>query len=499
MARLALVIEASAFHLYHVRRGEAAEAGRAADRSALEKLLAQQTQPGDEVFLYTDLIDESYLRSELPPLWIASVRAQLLARRLEQQLGHSPYRAVVVPRGAGLGPPRVATLIGLPEVDGVRAAIDAVQARGLRLGGMWPLSLLLGRLAGAARRGAPVLLSMQLPSGWRHVLVVEGGAVFSRLSPRHLVATADDELPDARRTAQYLVDQGWIARGPLATHFWIDQTVAQPPADSAPELDIRSWEPADDLYRRALCERPPARGQLLPSAETLVWRAARLGRLALASCLAAFIGTAGWAAWAEWRVQDLQDRTVAMEAQARGAEARTSAILATARGNLAQAGLAQSAVQAWSRLVRDQPDVDRVLNALAGALASVPELQPVRIAWRAGEIRQGGSGPGAGALCAEATGTVPAPAAAAPAASAASAATRTNALVLRIAARMPAQLGLRARLQAQEQAQAALRGLGWDVRLTKPAVDLSSSASSAGTLGEANPSELELCVVAGAP
>lgn len=495
MARLALVIEASAFHLYRVRRGEATEAGRAADRGALEKLLAQQTQPGDEVFLYTDLIDESYLRSELPPLWIASVRAQLLARRLEQQLGHSPYRAVVVPRGAGLGPPRVATLIGLPEVDGVRAAIDAVQARGLRLGGMWPLSLLLGRLAGAARRGAPVLLSMQLPSGWRHVLVVEGDAVFSRLSPRHLVATADDELPDARRTAQYLVDQGWIARGPLATHFWIDQTVAEPPADSAPELDIRSWEPAGDLYRRALCERPPARGQLLPSAETLAWRAARLGRLALASCLAAFIGTAGWAAWAEWRVQELQDRTVAMEAQALGAEGRTSAILATARGNLAQAGLAQSAVQAWSRLVRDQPDVDRVLNALAGALASVPDLQPVRIAWRAGEVRQGAaSGAGAGTLCAEATGTVPAPPA-----SAASAATRTNALVLRIAARLPAQLGLRARLQAQEQAQAALRALGWDVRLTKPAVDLSSSASSAGTLGEANASELELCVVAAAP
>ena len=78
MAQFALIIAPTGQYLYRLGRVPVALPG-IADETSPAALLARHTHAGDSLSLYTDLPEESYARSELPRIWSARMRDQLLA------------------------------------------------------------------------------------------------------------------------------------------------------------------------------------------------------------------------------------------------------------------------------------------------------------------------------------------------------------------------------------------------------------------------------------
>jgi len=500
MAHLALVISNVAFSLYRLGARSAASLGVAHDGTELAGLLAANTVVSDDIALYTDLAEEAYVRSDLPGLWSQRMRDQLLARRLRQYFADQPYRAALVPPRAGRLPPRpgLASLFALPDLMPVQTALACVEERGMRLAGMWPLALMLARAVG---RRDTLLVTAQLPSGLRHVLVLSGLAVFSRLSPHSGSGPAEGAaqwLADAQRTAQYLATQGWVGGAELRGQIW-HELAAQPSAATAGAvLQVEEWRTEPDLYAFALRQRPPTQGQLLPPKATLAWRATRAGRVAMGFALI-FLGIgAVWAALNEWDARQTEQTAASDRSKAQAAAAATEKILATAKGNLSQAGVAQAAVEAWTRLVQRQPDYAGAIGTVADVLQTVPDFQLAQLAWRAGPVVPADSRvslPGQALLCDVAPPGTSGPAAAPTSPSAIEAAApKPGDLTLMLVGQLPPEMALRQRIDAQQQIEEGLRRKGWRVRVVKPVVELGLSASSAGVVGQPSPASLEMCL-----
>ncbi|MBX3660005.1 MAG: hypothetical protein KF740_16345 [Ramlibacter sp.] len=504
MARFALVIASNGLHLYRLGGTHPVALPMPPDEISAAALLANHTAKGDALFLYTDLSEETYARSELPRLWSTHMRRQLLGRRLVQQYPDYIYRAAMVVKGRLFDPPRLASLIGVAHHFAVDAVREAALARGVRLAGMWPISLLLARAAAASGPRNTFLLTVQLPGGLRHILVQRGAGVFSRISP---AVPADDVGPlmaDARRTTQYLAVQGWRAADApvLKSRIWHAPGMREPPSVVAvPGLDLQEIRVEPDPYSAALAQRPSPTGQLLPAAATLAWRASELGRATLALGVAALVLSAGWAGWTELRTHAHEQQIEVLNQRANAARRQTADILATAKGNLGQADLAQAAVAAWTRLIKQQPDHVASLRALSGVLADFPDLRLDRLAWQVSpaakanaETTDPASAPPAGQKN-DIVGCVTAAESTSPEAGAATVppAAATE-LSLRVNARLPSSVSLRQRAETQERFVTRLKQLGWKVRVIKGMVDQDEQAVLAGVVGEPAPAQMELCM-----
>lgn len=498
MARLAIVISPAGLHVYGLKPRHAEPLPLAAEETSAAAILLRHAKPGDTLYLYTDLAEESYSRSELPAMWSSATRQQLLERRLGQQYPDHAYRGVLLVGGTATRPPRMASLIGITRHPAIDAVCEAALARGLRLAGMWPLSLLLAAHAAGVHRRHPFLLTVQLPSGVRHVLVQKGVAVFSRLSQAAPAASVPDLVLDAQRTAQYLGVQGWRSAldDLLALRVWHSPApgALPPEAPTVAGLQVQEVRAAPDFYAVALAHAAPSQGQLLPPGVTLTWRAAQLGRWALATSAACMLAAGGWAGWAEYQVGRTNELMNAARASEQAAARETARILATAKGNLSEAALAQAAVSAWTRIIKNQPDHGPPVRALAGILADFPQIRLERVAWRAAPPLLADLSPAAfpdpeGIACTAA-------ALAAPAVAATPAADKQPAVVLslRVAGQLPVDMPLRERVRTQEAFIARLKALGWQVEVVKPVIDQGQQAAYSGVLGAPARSGLELCL-----
>ena len=483
MRHFAAILSAAGCSLYRVGRGTPQPLGRAATPQALGDLLAGQARARDDLTLYSDFAEESYVRSELPRLWSGAMRQQLLARRLRQQYPDHTYRAAVVePVAARWQPPVAASLLALPALPAVQQVVDLAHARGLRVAGMWPISQLLGTLAVGPES---TLLTLQLPSGLRHVLAVGRTAVFSRLLPEPDTGPAL-WLEDAERTAQYLASQGWVPGAELRTQIWhsMGEAVNAGLYDELNRIDLAGARHVRDIYQLALAAGRPVQGQLLPADSTAAWRAARTGRVALGLAAAGLGAALAYAGVSEWRTRELRAQAETAPAETQRAAEQTARTLATARGRLDEAELAQVAVQTWTQAVEAQPDAPAALATLSTVLADFPTLRLVRVAWRAGKPATSDCQPPADAGQG---------AAAAPAADPASAPAWNNQLQLTLGATLPSTMALRERLEVQRRLEQALQARGWTLRVVKPFVELGAGAPGSGLLGEPSEATMVAC------
>jgi hypothetical protein len=296
MSHFALVLDPLAAHLYAVGRGDATHIATAQAADKPSEWLAQYLPVHAPCSMVSDLMDESYTRSTLPPIWLPNTRQQLLQRRLVQQLRDQRYRsAVLVPSGSWR-PSTRASLIGVGHSERLDEWLAALVARQAHIKGLWPLSALialavnpkavrrpLAKTATAVVEPAntrPILALVSTPAGLRQVLVRSKTPLFSRL-----VLTSQDNslstvyvLSEARRTVQYLISQEWLttADQPIATQIWLPFEDAQTLQDVSTDkvLDVQSLDAVPDAYVRLLplLSKAPEQPQFLPDSYRQSWR-----------------------------------------------------------------------------------------------------------------------------------------------------------------------------------------------------------------------------------
>lgn len=474
--------------------------------------------------LVSDIMDEAYIRNVLPPIWLAGTRQQLLQRRLLQQLRDNPYRAAVLTPSGSWRPPTRVSLIGMGQSERIGQWLAALTARHVRVKGLWPLSALIAlevkpkvprrpRAEAAQAGGAtepaslrPTLALVATPAGLRQVLVRGKTPLFSRLalSVGEGSLSASFVLAEARRTVQYLISQEWLgsADQPVATQMWLpfDDDLALQEVSADPALDVQFIEAVDDAYARLLprLKAVSAQLQFLPDESRLQWRAAQLAATARYGGITALVLAALWSAdllWLSWgkrnQAQEQLARAAAINQQARQEVLR-------AKGDLSDAGLAVSAVQAWQQTVAVQPDQFAALQRLASALQLAPGVEVQQISWRLPRLAV--QSPGVAAAPAEPF-ACPQAATAAPAAESAPAAEPSKPAValLTLSATLPLNLTQRQALQLQDGLLAGLGGAGWTAALVKSTITLDPVQVQTGTMGEVAARTLELCVQKAAP
>jgi hypothetical protein len=476
-------------------RSAVAMPGVAGETSAAA-LLARHARKGDSLYLFVDLPEENYSRSEMPRLWSGQMREQLLDRRLVQQYPDLAYRAAVSVGGSLASPPRLASLVGLGHSYEIDAARSAAVARGLTVVGMWPISLPLALCAWDRKSRSPFLLTVQLPGGVRHVLAQQGVALFSRLSQAVPGGSVSDLIADAQRTAQYLSIQGW--RKPtddlLVSRIWhslaLGQDTELPTTVSG--LDLKEVRCVEDFYALALGRGAPPFGQLLPATATLQWRARQFGQAIFATGVVCVSGVSVWAVNNELQSRGITAEALAMSARAGIASGQTAGILAKAKGDLQLAGLAQAAVASWLRLVEQQPDHASALMELGSIMSQFPDLRLERVAWRAPAVT---STQGEKSILPDTGNIGCTPLAVVGNAAPESKGPASNPyLSLRLLGQLPSDMPLRRRLDVQNMFTSRLEKQGWHVELTKPVIERGELANYAGVVGELARAEFEVCI-----
>lgn len=504
MADHALVLTPSQYRLYRLDRAGATPLAVMGSDLDAHELLGQHLRKGDRLALYTDWVEESYVRSDLPRLWSAQNRQRLLQRRLAQQFPDTGWRAAWSHGGGLLEPPTQATLFSIRQSDWLQTVLDAAEWQGLRVAGLWPISLLLPVLLkgdkAVGRR--PVLMSVVGPAGLRHALVMGQGLRFSRLSSLPPGSEPGPWLADAVRTAQYLQSQEWFPRGTeLAQRFWLPPETIWPPETVAPALvDAYPGQTlGDDLYARLLRQPPPRVGQVLAPSVTLPWRAWLLGRAAWMGALAVLLASLGWTAKTEWASWNLREQAARDRDAAALARQQRQAVLATAKGDLGKADLAQVTVQAWREGVGQQPAIEPVLARLASVIERFEALQVQGLVWRLAEVTQEGGATvlpdNAFDLCnpppAADGSAAPAPE---PTPEAREAQRQEIRLILDLA--FPLAMSLREREATQKAFHEALVALGWQARIARAAVQLGPESARTGTIGTPEPASASFCIQA---
>ena len=288
MDNFAIVIAQQSVHLYRLSGASAeAVATAGADEDPLAWVAAHMPAHGN-CSLVSDIMDEAYIRSVLPPIWLAGTRNQLLQRRLQQQLRDNPYRAAVLAPSGSWRPPTRVSLIGLGQSERIGQWLAALMARNVRVKGLWPLSALIAlevrqkaprrpraEPAPTAEQPAPqsaglrpTLALVATPAGLRQVLVRGKTPLFSRLalSVGEGSLSASFVLAEARRTVQYLISQEWLgsADQPVATQMWLpfDDDQALQEVTDDPALDVQFIEGVTDAYARLLPRLKYASAQL---------------------------------------------------------------------------------------------------------------------------------------------------------------------------------------------------------------------------------------------
>ena len=84
MAEFALVIAQQSVHLYRLGRASAEPVAMAGMQDDPVVWIAGHMPSRGNCSLVSDIMDEAYIRSVLPPIWLTGTRQQLLQRRLMQ-------------------------------------------------------------------------------------------------------------------------------------------------------------------------------------------------------------------------------------------------------------------------------------------------------------------------------------------------------------------------------------------------------------------------------
>jgi hypothetical protein len=518
MAAFALVIAQQSVHLYQMDRAGAEPLATAHAHDDPLAWVASHLPARAECSLVSDIMDEAYIRNVLPPIWLASTRQQLLHRRLTQQLRDNPYRAAVLEPSGSWRPPTRVSLIGLGQSERIGLWLGALTTHRIRVKGLWPLSALIAQsvnhkaprrapVAAAPDAGSkpspamarPVLALVATQAGLRQVLVRGKTPLFSRLalSVGEGSLSADFVLAEARRTIQYLISQEWIgsAEQPVATQMWLpaEDEQALEAVGSDPALDLQFIAPVTDAYAHLLprLKSAPAQLQFLPDESRTQWRAAQVARTAKITGVSALVVALLWSAdlmWLSWGKRNLAEdqlvRAAAINRQANQEVLR-------AKGDLTEAGLAVATVQAWKETIAAQPEQFAGLQHLSAALKNAPGVEVQKISWELPLLQvQAAGAPPAPAepfVC-----PVPADAAATPPAAAEPA--KPSLARLSFSAELPRTLTQRQALALQNSLLTSLNANGWSAFLLKSTVTLDPVQVQTGTLGDAGPRTLDLCL-----
>lgn len=519
MAEFALVIAQKSVHLYRLS-GAAAEAVATADvQDDPVAWVAAHMPARGNCSLVSDIMDEAYIRSILPPIWTAGTRQQLLQRRLQQQLRDNPYRAAVLAHSGSWRPPTRVSLIGLGQSERIGQWLAALSARHIRVKGLWPLSALIAlevkqkatRRArvlsdGTANKALepaslrPTLALVATPAGLRQVLVRGRVPLFSRLalSVGEGSLSATFVLAEARRTVQYLISQEWLgsADQPVATQMWLpfDDEHALAEVSNDPALDVQFIEGVDDAYARLLprLKSVSAQLQFLPDESRMQWRAAQIAAGAKYGGIAALALAVLWSAdllWLSWGKRNLAQEQLS---QAAAINQQASQEVLRAKGDLSQAGLAVATVQAWQQTIAVQPDQFAGLQHLAGALKAAPGVEVQKISWVLPRLQVQATG--APPAVVEPFGCPKVVDAATAVAVPVAEPIKPALALLSFTAALPESLTQRQALQLQDMLLAGLNTGGWSAVLLKSTVTLDPVQVQTGTLGEVGARALDLCL-----
>lgn len=507
MARFALIVGQQSAYLYRLRAASATlqQAVSLAEAEPRDWLALELTR-GAHCTVLTDFLDEAYALSVLPPLWLPSARAQLLARRLNNQYRGAELRVAIVPGGHGFKPPAMASLFNLGQADVVSRWVAALEQLEVRVDGVWTFASLVAAAYAHRARAAhtPALLVVETPSGLRQVAVVGAAPVFSRLAmPGETGAfDFDSACAETQRTAQYLFSQSWVPSSaqPLDTRLWLRK--APVPQVTLPQrmdaLLVSAVLAQTDTYGQALASvrRLPLAQQLLPLDRLLRWRAHQVGRGALVVAGVMLAVAVAWAGLAARDVLVAQSRTQQQDQEAQQIEEVARKEVLQAKGDVTQAALAEASVSAWRTAVADPTGPAVALNYLAQALGKVPEVSLDSVAWQVknpwAEADQAAPTPSLGCEVA-ATGAAPVDPAATPAPAPAPE-TKPALAVLRFSGELPAELSPRAAVEAQGKLLALLQQPRWRVSTRQAAFETDPSQALVGALGAATKRPIEQCI-----
>ena len=517
MSEFVLVIAQQATFLYQLN---GAKAERVADISVSENIspwLALHMPERAECSLVTDIMDESYVQSTLPPLWMPATRQQLLERRLSQQLRDTLYRAAILTPSGTYKPPTRAVFLGMGQGDRIKECIALLMAQHTRLKGLWPLAALIAVAANSrAFKGfqskdssldkpklpaslQPTLALIATPTGLRQVLAIGKTPLFSRLAvgTGESSQSAENALNEARRTVQYLISQQWLAEAdqPIATRLWLPaedkEALASATDDTA--LDVQVLTPVEDAYvfLLPLVKNALPNLQLLPAANLLAWRATRIGRAAMAAGITALALATLWSAellWDAWSKNKLKGQQL-QQAAAINQQARLEVL--QAKGDLSQAGLAVVTVQAWQKSIAAQPDQTAAMKHLVSALQAVPGLTLEKIRWELPGGEPETPGTAAATIACPAS---PSNAAQAAPTTAAPDTPKSAAAMLNLTATLDDGITQREALLLQGKVIAQLSTGGWSARMTKSSIEFDAAQRQTGIVGQAGARTIELCM-----
>ena len=519
MSEFVLVIAQQSTFLYQINRGKAERVSDTPASDDITEWLAQHLPERADCSLVIDIMDESYVQSTLPPLWMPSTRQQLLGRRLLQQLRDSPYRTALLMPSGSYKPPTRAIFIGIGQSERIKEYIALLSVRHIRLKGLWPISALIAVAANskAFKPKAvspdkseqpsslrPTLALVATPTGLRQVLVMGKTPLFSRLAlgTSESILSADHALNEARRTVQYLISQQWLGEAdqPIATRLWLpaedEEALVKAADDTA--LDVQVLTPLEDAYvfLLPLIKKVSPDLQLLPEANRVEWRAAQIGRASIAIGAAALVVATLWSGelvWESWSKNKLKNQQLA-QATFINQQARQEVL--QAKGDLSQASLAVVAVQAWQKAIGAQPDQAAAMRHLASSLQAVPGLTLEKMRWElpGGEPETPGTIPTA-IGCPKSTTTVAPVAPIVPAADAAAApAPKSAAAVLNLTATMDDAISQRDALLLQSKILARLSTGGWSASMTRSTIEFDATQRQTGVVGKAGARSVELCL-----
>jgi hypothetical protein len=522
MSEFALVIAQQNTHLYKLGLGGVSLVAVAGEQDDMAAWLEQHFPLRAYCSLVNDIMDESYIQSNLPPIWLPSTRQQLIDRRLIQQLRDTPFRAAVCAPSGSWRPPTRVSLVGMGQSERIGLWISALGTRQARLKGLWPLSVLVAlaldkKTTPSAKKIAvpPTLALIATPAGLRQVLVRGQTPLFSRLAltAHDGALSAAIVLAEARRTVQYLITQNWLSNdeAPITTQMWLAQQSADDEqavveASNDPTLALPTIRTVPDSYSALLpqLKHTSAQLQFLPDSYRTSWRATLIARNARLIGFAALVFAGLWSGAVVWEALDKRSTAQQQVLRAASIDKQARLEVQQAKGDLSQAGLAVATVQAWQQSIQAQPDQLEALQHLAKGLAAVPTVAVQSLRWELAVLPTASSPPEPIA-CPKtyaAWGVAPdaqAPAAA-PAASATDSAVAKPVLaLLRISTLLPNDISQRRAIEMQDLLRSKLEGGTWAAYITQSTITPDVSVPQLGVAGELAERKVDFCLQKTAP
>ena len=513
MAEFALVLATQSAHLYRLGSSLAEHVATAEAADNVAQWVAQHVPAGANCALVSDSIDESYVQSNLPPMWFASTRRQLMQRRLSQQLRDTPYRVAVLAPSGSWRPPTRASLIGMGQHERIAEWLAALATRQVRVKGLWPMSALIARAirhkAPKGKRPAsaeparirPTLALVATPAGLRQVLLRGRTPLFSRLvlNVSENSLSAAYVLAEARRTVQYLISQDWLtsADQPVATQVWLASEHAEALAELGNDLnfDVQSIEVITDAYASLLPLLTSASAQLqfLPALSRTSWRVVQIAKAANIVGLSALVLSGLWSADVLWKTWGKRQQMQEQATSAATLLQQSRQEMLRAKGDLSEAGLAVATVQAWQQTLAAQPDQRAAMQHLAHALQAAPGVEVKTIRWEVPRLPAQTAG-GTAAPLARLACPQTVVAGALPAATPTPGPAKPVLALLSLTASLPSDISQRQALRLQDKLQAGLHANGWSAFVTKSTVNLDASQAQRGKLGELSVRTIDICL-----